>query len=361
MNEVISNTSPEESMRRNTIVNWKRVSGFLALTFGLTWLLDLVIYLNGGLKNPAVPLALQFQMMIPAFSAIVLGMFVYRDHPLYYRTNQSVSRWFFYYYLAITALYTAAVVFGFVKPDLAATMGQYLLLVSVVGLILLVVLRIVGKQAAFEPVGLSGGKPLYWLIFGLGTVIFYGSQMLLNMALKLGTPVDLYKAIPQLQYQTLPLSIVMINLVINSILIGPFLGLIISFGEEFGWRGFLQSSLIPMGKVKGVLLLGVIWGIWHWPVIWMGYNYPGQPILGSIMMVLFTIGLGFVLAYAVFKAKGIWIAAFVHALNNQTLSFFNGFVYTPNNLILSFGIGLFGMVCLGLVVWLILRDPIWKD
>ena len=32
-------------------VNWKQVGTFIGLTFGLTWLLDLVLFLNGGLKS----------------------------------------------------------------------------------------------------------------------------------------------------------------------------------------------------------------------------------------------------------------------------------------------------------------------
>ncbi len=56
-------------------VNWPHVAWFLGLAFGLTWLLDLVLYLNGGLKNPAAVLFLQLQMMLPAFSALLLGVF----------------------------------------------------------------------------------------------------------------------------------------------------------------------------------------------------------------------------------------------------------------------------------------------
>ena len=32
--------------------NWRQVSGFLVLTFGLTWLIDLALYLRGGLDKP---------------------------------------------------------------------------------------------------------------------------------------------------------------------------------------------------------------------------------------------------------------------------------------------------------------------
>lgn len=77
----------------------------------------------------------------------------------------------------------------------------------------------------------------------------------------------------------MPLAILMLTMVINIIVVGPLLGLIITFGEEYGWRGFLQTDLTRLGRIRGVFILGVIWGIWHWPVIWMGYNYPGQPLL----------------------------------------------------------------------------------
>jgi membrane protease YdiL (CAAX protease family) len=342
-------------------VNWKRVGIFLAVTFAATWLLDLAIYLRGGLTSPVVSLALQLQMLIPAAAAILLGLFFFKDSPLYYSTNRTLSRWFVYFYLLVALLYAVCTIIAFIQPALTATLSQSLLLASVVGLILLIVLRIVGKYDAFASINMAGGKWWMWLVFGLGVVAFYGSQAALNWLFKLGTPVDLYKTFPQLQYQTLPLYVVMISMVANSIVIGPFLGLIIAFGEEYGWRGYLQPALLPLGKVKGVLLLGVIWGIWHWPVIWMGYNYPNHPILGSLLMVLFTIVLAFVLAYAVFKGKGIWIAAFLHALNNQAASFFQIAVYAVKDPVWAFGMGIFGFLCGALIILLILRDPIWKD
>jgi hypothetical protein len=70
-------------------VNWKQVGTFIGLTFGLTWLLDLFLYLKGGLSNPAVTLTLQFQMLLPAFSAILLGMFFFKDSPIHIQNNHS--------------------------------------------------------------------------------------------------------------------------------------------------------------------------------------------------------------------------------------------------------------------------------
>ena len=56
----------------------------------------------------------------------------------------------------------------------------------------------------------------------------------------------------------------------------------------------------------------------------------------------------------------MWTAAYLHALNNQAMSFFMAALVTPVSMAMSFGIGLRGWRC-ALVILLILRDPIWKE
>jgi hypothetical protein len=114
-------------------------------------------------------------------------------------------------------------------------------------------------------------------------------------------------------------------------------------------------------RIRGVGLLGIIWGVWHWPIIWMGYNYPGQPVLGPLLMTGYTVVLAYFLAYAVFKSKGVWTAAYLHALNNQTWSFLVLLVAAPTSTLFAFGLGLPGLAVGALVCLLILRDPVWKD
>ena len=59
-------------------------------------------------------------------------------------------------------------------------------------------------------------------------------------------------------------------------LLASFLAIVIAFGEEYGWRGYLQSELFKLGPMRGVLVLGVIWGAWH------------SPLLGIVLMTLYT-------------------------------------------------------------------------
>jgi membrane protease YdiL (CAAX protease family) len=59
------------------------------------------------------------------------------------------------------------------------------------------------------------------------------------------------------------------------------------FGEEFGWRGYLQSKLMPLGGPRVMVWMGVIWSVWHWPLLLMGHayglEYPEDPWLGLIV------------------------------------------------------------------------------
>lgn len=349
----------EQAARR--AVNWRQVGAYIALAFGLAWLVDLVLYVNGGLTNPAASLMLQLQMLMPAFAALLLGVFFFKNSPVYHKTNRTASRWFIYYFFLMTLVYVAAAAVALLQPSLAVTLSGSLLLLSVIGLILLAVLRWRGGPQSFAGAGMAFGKIRLWLLYGLAMVLFYGLQTLLNSVFKLGTPADISALYPPGATINIPPAVLLGSAFFNAVILGPILGLIITFGEEYGWRGYLQSELVHLGRIRGVGLLGIIWGIWHWPIIWMGYNYPGQPLLGSLLMTGYTVVLSYFLAYAVFKSKGLWTAAYLHALNNQAMSFLMVAVVTPVSIVMSFGIGVPALALSALVVLLLLRDPVWKQ
>src|SRR5689334_18706485 len=103
-------------------VNWPHVARFLGLAFGLTWLADLVLYLNGGLRSPITGLLLQFQMLVPAFSAMLLGAFFFKESPIYYRSNRTPARWFVYFYLGLTFFYLIGLIASLIQPKQTATL-----------------------------------------------------------------------------------------------------------------------------------------------------------------------------------------------------------------------------------------------
>lgn len=92
--------------------------------------------------------------------------------------------------------------------------------------------------------------------------------------------------------------------------------------EEFGWRGFSLDHLFKRyGFLKGSIILGIIWGIWHLP--WYFYEGNGQfiawsvhPIHGLFMIVSsITTALMCSVVY-VLRNRSVAAAALVHLLSN---------------------------------------------
>jgi uncharacterized protein len=92
-----------------------------------------------------------------------------------------------------------------------------------------------------------------------------------------------------------------------------------TFGEEYGWRGYLLPRLLPLGEIRASVLLGVIWGVWHLPLILAGLNYPGVNIFLAIIVFTFvTVALSFTYTWFYVASSGsVLVAAVYHASTNQ--------------------------------------------
>lgn len=108
---------------------------------------------------------------------------------------------------------------------------------------------------------------------------------------------------------------------IMGIVLSPFANLLNCFGEEWGWRGYLLPKLLKQFKaVPAILVNGLIWGVWHIPLIIMGHNYgvgyPGYPITGIIAMCIFCIVVGTILSYVTIRTESCIPAAMGHGMLN---------------------------------------------
>jgi membrane protease YdiL (CAAX protease family) len=202
-------------------------------------------------------------------------------------------------------------------------------------------------------VWLTWGKLRYWLFFGLGLVVYYALQVVLNALFNLGGS--------SLAQPVTHSPILLILAGVQTVFLTPLLAILIFFGEEYGWRGYLQNELLKLGRLRGVLLVGVIWGAWHWPIILMGVNYPGHPLLGVLLMTLYSTGNAIILGYAVLKAGSVLLAAYLHGILDQVINFIVALGFRPHDPAFSFGIGIYGIATLAIVAFFILRDPIWRD
>lgn len=104
---------------------------------------------------------------------------------------------------------------------------------------------------------------------------------------------------------------------ISGLLAGATINALVAFGEEYGWRGYLLDVLEPLGFWKASLIIGLIWGIWHAPMIlFFGHNYPVHRLAGVGMMVIFCILLSFFHTYVRLKSGSVIAASILHGTLN---------------------------------------------
>ena len=130
------------------------------------------------------------------------------------------------------------------------------------------------------------------------------------------------EAMAQLEAQGLTYPMYILISVIGCLTYAPLVNMILAVGEEAGWRGFLYPQLkAKFGKGKGWLIGCVIWGIWHWPVMWLigyeyGTDYVGFPIVGMLVFCIFTTAAGILCDWMYEKTDCIWIPSLFHGAIN---------------------------------------------
>ncbi len=324
----------------------KEIVAFLILTFGLTYLLNFFVWNNNYFLKGQIEFlyhALTLEMFIPAFSAIILNLFIFKS-----KTYTRKVKIFFYYFLFCTAVSAASFV-------LLLALGLQLGFVNyfiIVGLFLIIILHLKAKwREELRVANLSfGNQPLNYLWFWILIVGFFLINAFLNCYLDLGTPI---------KFGFKNLLVPGFSMTILVPIAGLAGGL---FGEEYGWRIFLQDRLTRLfGRFRGVLMVGIIWGLWHAPIVArFGWTYPGYPRLGTVLFIVFTIEWSIILGLAVFKTGSVWIAAFLHGAINNTADYGSIFICSPTNPVYSFGYGIYGLIVLAIIGLILFKSKSWK-
>jgi len=130
-----------------------------------------------------------------------------------------------------------------------------------------------------------------------------------------------------------------------------------TLGEEIGWRGFLVPELAKRFSFTSTsILTGVIWALWHYPIIlFAGYN-AGTGVFGLAVVTANMIALCFVLTWLRLKSASLWTAVILHASSNHFIQpFFDPMTaYTPRTryLLGEFGIAFTPVIAaLALYFW----------
>jgi uncharacterized protein len=95
---------------------------------------------------------------------------------------------------------------------------------------------------------------------------------------------------------------------------------IFTAGEEIGWRGYMLTRLIDAGVPRPVLASGLIWGVWHLPLILAGIYAAGPyPALSAVLFMVAVVSLAYVLARMRLETGSIWPVIFAHGAWNAII------------------------------------------
>lgn len=165
--------------------------------------------------------------------------------------------------------------------------------------------------------------------------------------------IEMQKA--QIESMKVPFILVTIG---QALLAGITINAFAAFGEETGWRGFMVREYKNLKFWNAALRIGIIWGIWHSPLILMGHNYPEHNLIGVGMMTAWCVLLSPLFLYVRIKTHSTIAASIMHGTLNASAGIPLMYVAGGNDLTVGFT-GFPGFVALSLaIVLIILYDTI---
>ncbi len=279
--------------------NKRGVAVYLLIAFGLAWVLwEIALLVGPSPDSPLFQLAILPGALSPALAAVVVRKWVTQEGFADAGLGLNIERW--RYYLAGWCLPLAAV---------------------------LVIVLLAAALGVSEP------------------------DLTLDRALTELAPEGVtIPSLPPGLFAILPLQMMIAALVVTPIL----------WGEEFGWRGYLQVRLMGDRPLWAAVVTGIIWALWHLPIYLRGYNFPDQPMLGMLVFAVSAIMLSIIFGWLRVRTGSIWAASLGHSATNTTgasltlLLFWGG----PNWLFVSY-VGILGWVPLGvLCLWIVLTGQL---
>ena len=198
-----------------------------------------------------------------------------------------------------------------------------------------------------------------WLVAWMLPVVLVLLAIFVNTLLPgVGINTDMSSMIPmdqvseeqkELFVKLLNPAILTLVTIISGLCAGVSINAVFAFGEEYGWRNYLVSTLKEKKFICASVFIGIVWGIWHFPLILLGHNYPQHSVAGVFMMVVFCVLASFIETYFVLKTKSVFPAAIFHGTINAVAGL-NVTLVKGGNDLLNGLTGLSGFFVIAIVV-----------
>jgi membrane protease YdiL (CAAX protease family) len=111
-------------------------------------------------------------------------------------------------------------------------------------------------------------------------------------------------------------------------LVVPLLMAPVIFGEEFGWRGYLQIRLLAHRPLLAAIVTGLIWASWHIPLILVGSQPTESRLITLLAFPVFGVTMSIFLGWLRARTSETWAPSVGHATNNGFEDPWSRFVFT---------------------------------
>jgi len=91
-------------------------------------------------------------------------------------------------------------------------------------------------------------------------------------------------------------------------------------GEEIGWRGYMLTRLVEGGVPAPIFVSGLVWALWHTPLILSGQYASGpNPLLSAALFVCDVVAMGYVFAWLRLSSGSLWPCIWAHGVWNAVI------------------------------------------
>lgn len=214
------------------------------------------------------------------------------------------------------------------------------------------------RHITVKKYALVAGLFLAWAVLMIGSVAILGwlwpetfghlattnGHLVHNLEKLIGASVDTSAMnMPPTPLAMLPLGI------FGALMAGLTVNAIFAMAEEIMWRGYLAQAFAGRPFCKKYVTIGVLWGLWHIPLIALGYNYgTANALPGSVLFIGFCVVMSLVLGFVVERTRSVWLAAVLHGTFNGFSQVMLLLVVGGSSLLASSAVGI-----VSLVAWLV--------